>query len=174
MSTMAVSLLKIKMNSSSTCFIIDWDSIRGFKEEVRQLNILEDIEALPNDKFGSDLNKTKIITAMITKIQTQSLEVCQIILYFMNESLSSEVIKTEVEQNYTSKNIKVLIGLQALFYFIGNKAAEFWQFKWISKEQAFFSKRFIETANELGSDHKFKVFRPERFEDAITKLIHFY
>ena len=95
------------------------------EEEVRQLNILEDIEALPNDKFGSELNKTKIIAAMITKIQTQFYEVDQIIVYFRNETYFSEVIKTKVEQNAISKNIKVLTGLQALFYFIGKKAAEF-------------------------------------------------
>ena len=159
------------MSSSSTCFIIDGDSIWGLEKEVRQLNILEDIEALPNDKFGSALNKTKIITAMFTKILAKFSKDDQIIIFFRNESYFYEFIKTEVEQNYTSKKIKVLIGLQALFYFIGKKAAEFWQFKWISKEQAFFSKKFIETANELGINNQFKVFTLNRFEDVITKLI---
>ena len=157
--------------SSKSIFIIDGDSIRGLKEEVRQLNIRKDIEALPNEKFGSDLNKTKIITTMITKIQTQSLDVDQIIIYLRNESSSTEIIKTEVKKEFESKIIKVLIGLHALFYFIGNKATKSWQIKSISKEQAFFSKWLIETAKELGDDHQFKVFRLDKFEDAITKLI---
>lgn len=110
--------------SSKSIFIIDGDSIRGLKEEVRQLNIRKDIEALPNEKFGSDLNKTKIITTMITKIQTQSLDVDQIIIYLRNESSSTEIIKTEVKKEFESKIIKVLIGLHALFYFIGNKATK--------------------------------------------------
>ena len=113
------------MSSCSTCFIIDGDSIWCLEKEVFQLNIQEDIEALPNDKFGSALNKTKIIIAMIEKIQAQSSEVGKIILYFRIESCFSEVINIKVEENFKSKNVKVLIDLQALFYFIGNKVTEF-------------------------------------------------
>ena len=104
------------MNSSSTCFIIDGNSIQGLEDEIRQLNIREEIEALSNDRLDSATYKDKIIIAMIAMIQTQFFEGNQIIIYFRIDSFSSQFIKTEVGQNFKSKNVKVLIGLQSLFY----------------------------------------------------------
>ena len=111
------------MNAKSDCYIIDVLSIRGNGDEVNKLKIQDTMNSFSDYNIGDICLQSKILICMIKEIQAIK-ENIFIIIYFQHESQKSENLVREVDYSKLFKNVKVLTGQQALFYFIGKKSNE--------------------------------------------------
>ena len=64
---------------------------------------------------------------------------------------------------FEEHNVIQLIGLQSLFYFLGHKINEFSHVSWVTKEQMFLSKDFIDTTRRFGFFLEWRTITLNRF-----------
>ena len=152
------------------CFVIDIASIRGSQDEVRQLNIQQQFELIEYEFNNSPL-LIQILAAMIIKILDECGEKTNIVLYSSCENRYSIDAKSMVDLRFSSNNIKVLVGLQSLFYLLGKMSNNIESVRWISKERFFFSQSFLQTKEIVEDWFEWKVYSLFQFEDAIKHLI---
>ena len=163
-------------DSKKCCFVIDWNSIRGSKNEVSRLNLLKmpsHNPSLINQDSSLRYEGIKMILYLIvTKIQ-DNCNKKEIILYFRSKCTYSSEIKLMMENDFVFKSVKLLIGQQSLFLFIGYKLNDFSSVCWLSNEWLFLSKNLIETISIIENKCQWKVFSPLKYENAIKHDINY-
>ena len=154
------------------CFIIDIASIRGTEEEVKLLDQSSQSDLASECTLENVSLSTKNVFGVIKKIMSSKGN-STIILFSKINNESSQNLWKNVGLYFKEHNVIQLIGLQSLFYFLGCKMNEFSYVFWVSKEQMFFSKEFIDTTRRSRDLPKWKVFTLSRFWDAIKNSLKF-
>ena len=158
------------MANSVWWFIIDIASIRGSQDEVKQLNIQHQFDEI-SDEFNNTPLLIQILASMIIKINDESKDKANIILYSSCENRYSIDAKSMVDQRFAIENIKAVVGQQSLFYLLGNMSKEVASVKWITKERLFFSQSFLQTIKNDEDWFERKAYSLFQFEDAIKHKI---
>ena len=154
------------MEGSVYRFIIDIGSFRGLQDEIKQLNIQQQLDQIEKE-FNSWPLYFQILFAMIIKIEDEFKEKTNIILYSNCENRTSIELKCMVDQRFESDNIKVVVGQQSLFYMLGWSSKEKATVRWISNERFFFSQPFLQTIKSIKDEFEWKVYSLFQFGDAI-------
>ena len=148
------------------CFIIDIASIKDTDEEVKLLDFDSQMDQLSECTLEDVALSNKIEVGMIKKIMSSKGNSTIVLLSKINNESSQNLWKN-VGLCFKEHNVIQLFGQQSLFYYLGRKMNEFSHVSWITKEQMFFSKDFIETALSDGGWPEWKIFTLSRFWDII-------
>ena len=128
--------------------VIDAYSAKLPEEEIKQIQILEEMIKIQT-RLVEQPYHIKVWAAIIAKIRWLRRPNTKIVMYLTKISQfwnnGWDIIKT----CFQDENILVLVGQQALFYFLGKVSMNTACVWMLSKEKMFFSLDFIETAKEF-------------------------
>ena len=162
-------------------FVIDMNSIRGSDDEQIRIGIRNLIIKDKEEGLMVQSKQQEITYGIIKTILSSSEGLIDLILYFQTENrgyndmqnlinsyFSEYNINTENNNSKINKNtIRILIGNQSLFYYLGWMSSQIMKVFWITKEKSLFSKNFYWTMSSILREIPIKICNPNNSLSAL-------
>ena len=162
-------------------FVIDMNSIRGSDDEQIRIGIRNLIIKDKEDGLMVQSKQQEITYGIIKTILSSSEGLIDLILYFQTENRGYNDMQNLINsyfseyniniENNNSKNnkntIRILIGNQSLFYYLGWMSSQIKKVFWITKEKSLFSKNFYCTMSSILREIPIKICNPNNSLSAL-------
>ena len=163
---------KASRDLKSTVIVIDTTSYRGSDEELKQTGVMDFVQnKKKNGDFIVKSKQQEILYEIVEYLFDSSDGNTDLILYIQSEGRICDDTSKMVNQYFENfilnadKNyfeardrLRILVGNQSLWYYLGYRSPQINEIIWFSKEKAFFSRNFYNLMNELKMDTKIKTY----------------